>query len=130
MKSFVNIADIGSKSEVIALVVDCVGSKDVLKTMEVVVDIASIGGKSSGVTLIVDCARSTMVVDGVESTVGTIFTDISILTVVSNGNSEATQGAQGIVESIMSSVAASAIDWSSGGVVRAKTSVHSVTAEP
>lgn len=130
VKSFVNTADIVSESRVIALVVDCVGSKDVLNTMEAVVDTASIGGKPSGVTLIVDCARSTKVVDGVESPVGTIFTDIIILAVVSNGSGEATQGAQGTVESIMSSVVASAIDWSSGGAERVKTLIDKITAEP
>ena len=144
VEPFVNVADIGSKSkvialvvdcvgsksEVIALVVDCVGSKDVLNVMEAVVDIARIGGKPSGVTLIVDCARSTKVVDGVKPTVGNIFANIIILAVVSIGSGEATQGAQGTVESIMSSVVASAIDWSSGGAERVKTLIDRITAEP
>ena len=129
VEPLVDIAEIGSKVRVIALVVDCVGSKNVVNTLESVVDIASIGGKSRLIALIVDCARSTKVVDGVESTVGTIFTDISILGVVSNGSGGATQGAQGTVESIMSSVVASAIDWSSGGAVRVMAFVYSDTAE-
>lgn len=132
IEPLVDIASVGSRPSIIALITDCAGSKDVVNTTKAIVDIASMVCKSSGVALIVDCACSTDVVDGVESAVGTTFTGIVPLTIISDGNGETTQGAQVTVESIIGSVVASVIDYvgSSGGAERVQNLVDRVTAIP